>query len=405
MSRLRRWSLGIAAVSSLLLAAFTPARAQQPPAQQPPLPFAPDWALLAGWDVYAKKGCGQCHGIRSSSEGRKAPDLARIPSGTGFYELGAAMWNHLPLMGAKMRETGIERPTLTPLDVSNVLAFIFTAQYSDEAGNPKTGQQLFTSKGCVKCHSVGGKGGSGGPALDPLKRSNSPVLVAARMWSHGPQMAEAMKAKGIERPTFKRNELVDIIAYITATAKDPGGDSAQVVPGTPERGEKLFHDKQCAACHTIGGKGGVGPELGRAHHVSLTQFAGLMWNHGPAMWARMKERRIDVPNLTGQEMADIVAHLYTSHYFDPAAGNSARGQQILQTKGCVACHSVRGKGGKVAADLSTSGVVASPSALIAAMWNHSRAMEDQAQKQGIKLQTIKGQELADLATYLRSLTK
>ena len=62
----------------------------------------------------------------------------------------------------------------------------------------------------------------------------------------------------------KRNELVDIIAFITTTARDPGGDTAQVVPGTPERGEKLFRDKQCAVCHTIGGKGGkVGPELGR----------------------------------------------------------------------------------------------------------------------------------------------
>src|SRR5262245_35568078 len=162
MSRLRRWSLSMAAVSCLFLAAFTPARAQQPPAQQPPLPFAPDWALLAGWDVYAKKGCGQCHGIRSASEGRKAPDLARIPSGTGFYELGAAMWNHLPLMGAKMRETGIERPTLTPLDVSNVLAFIFTAQYGDEQGNPKNGERVFEAKGCVPCHSVGGQGGKGG---------------------------------------------------------------------------------------------------------------------------------------------------------------------------------------------------------------------------------------------------
>ena len=92
-------------------------------------------------------------------------------------------------------------------------------------------------------------------------------------------------------------------------------------------------------------------------------------------------------------------------YFDPAAGNSARGQQVLQSKGCIGCHSVRGKGGKVAGDFSTSGVVGSPSALIAAMWNHSREMEDRAQKQGIKLQTIKGQELADLATYLRSLKK
>ena len=406
MSRLTWYVRRVAAVTCLLAVPLAFAWAQQPAPQQPPLPFAPDWALLAGWDVYAKKGCGQCHGIRSSSEGRKAPDLARISSGTGFFDLGAAMWNHLPLMGAKMRETGIERPTLTPLEVSNVLAFIFTAQYVDEQGNPKTGERLFAAKGCVQCHSVGGKGGNVGPALDALKRSNSPVLVAARMWNHGPRMAEVMQAKGIERPTFKGNELVDVIAYITTTAKDPGGDSAQVVPGTPERGDKLFGDKQCASCHTIGGKGGkVGPELGRAHHVSLTQFAGLMWNHGPAMWARMKERHIEPPQLTGQEMADIVAYLYTSHYFDAAAGSSSRGQQVLQSKGCLSCHSIRGKGGKAAGDLSNSTVVGSPSSLIAAMWNHSRLMEDQAQKQGIKLPTLKGQELADLSAYLQALTK
>jgi len=406
MSATKPWVRRAASACCLVLLLFASAGAQQPTPQQPPLPFAPDWALIAGWDVYAKKGCGQCHGVRSGSEGRAAPDLARIQSGTGFYELGAAMWNHLPLMGAKMRETGIERPTLTPLELSNVLAFIFTAQYNDELGNAKTGERLFTTKGCVQCHAIGGKGGNVGPALDALKRANSPVLVAARMWSHGPRMAEAMQAKGIERPTFKRNELVDIIAYITAAAKDPGGETAQVVPGTPERGEKLFRDKQCAACHTIGGKGGtIGPELGRAHHVSLTQFAGLMWNHGPAMWARMKERGIEVPQLAGQEMADIVAYLYTSHYFDPAGGNSARGQQVVQAKGCVSCHSVRGKGGRVAADFATSNVVGSPAALVAAMWNHSRSMEDRAAKQGLKLPTLKGQELADIAAYFRSLTK
>jgi mono/diheme cytochrome c family protein len=395
----------VAACCALLLS-FTSVLAQQPALQQPPRPFAPEWALIAGWDVYAKKGCGQCHGVRSGSEGRAAPDLARIQSGTGFYELGAAMWNHLPLMGTKMREMGIERPTLTPLELSNVLAFVFTAQYNDEQGDAKTGERVFTTKRCVQCHSVGGKGGSVGPPLDALKRANSPVLVAARMWSHGPRMTEAMRAQGIERPTFKGNELVDVIAYVTAAARDPGGESTQVVPGTPERGEKLFRDKQCAACHTIGGKGGkVGPELGRAHHVSLTQFAGLMWNHGPAMWARMKERGIQPPELTGQEMADIVAYLYTSHYFDPAAGSSARGQQVVKTKGCVTCHSVRGQGGKVAADFATSNVVGSPAALVAAMWNHSRMMEDQAAKQGLKLPKLTGQELADLAAYVRSLTK
>jgi len=406
MSRTNQCARHVASVCCLVLLAFASSWAQQPPAKQPPLPFAPDWALIAGWDVYAKKGCGQCHGIRSGSSGRAAPDLARIRSGTGFYELGAAIWNHLPLMGAKMREMGIERPTLTPLELSNVLAFVFTAQYNDELGNAKIGERLFTAKGCVQCHAVGGKGRNVGPPLDALKRANSPVLVAAHMWSHGPRMAEAMQAKGIERPTFKRNELVDIIAYITATAKDPGGETTQVVPGTPERGEKLFRDKQCAACHTIGGKGGkVGPELGPAHHISLTQFAGLMWNHGPSMWTEMKERGIEVPQLTGQEMADVVAYLYTSHYFDPAAGNSTRGQQLVQSKGCVACHSVRGKGGKLAADFATSTVVGSPAAMVSAMWNHSRSMEDQAAKQGLKLPKLKGQELADIAAYVKSLTR
>jgi mono/diheme cytochrome c family protein len=406
MVRLRRCARRAATICGLVLLSFAPALAQQSPAPQPPQPFAPDWALLAGWDVYAKKGCGQCHGVRSGSEGRAAPDLARIASATGFFDLGAAMWNHLPWMGAKMREKGIERPTLTPLEVSNVLAFIFTAQYGDELGNPKTGERLFTSKRCVQCHAVGGKGGNVGPALDSLKRMNSPVLVAARMWSHGARMADTMKAQGVERPSFKGNELVDIIAYITTSAKDTAGDSAQVVPGTPERGEKLFRDKQCASCHTIAGKGGkVGPELGRAHHVSLTQFAGLMWNHGPSMWAKMKERGVQPPELTGQEMADIVAYLYTTHYFDPAAGNTARGQQLVQGKGCVACHSVAGKGGKTAGDFAKSSVVGTPPALIAAMWNHSREMENQAEKLGIRLPTLKGQELADMSSYFRALTK
>ena len=189
----------------------------------------------------------------------------------------------------------------------------------------------------------------------------------------------------------------------TATARNTNGGSEQVVPGTPARGEKLFRDKQCAACHAINGEGGkAGPELGRAHHISLTQFAGLMWNHGPAMWARMKEPRIEAPELTGQEMADILAYLYTAHYFDPAAGDSSRGRQVLQTKGCLACHAAGGNGATSAGDLSTSNVVGSASSLVAAMWNHRQSMENQAQAMRIELPTLKGQELADLASYLGS---
>lgn len=378
-----------------------PARAQQ---SLPSRPFAPEWGMLAGWDVFTSKGCGKCHALRGVGGG-VGPDLARVQPGTTFFDIGAAMWNHLPRMGAKMREVGIDRPRLTPLEASNLIAFIFTAQYWDETGVPSVGARLFAEKACAECHTVGGKGAAGGRPLDHLKGTNSPVLVAAAMWNHGPQMAERMKAQGIERPILNGRQLADLVAYIVSAARSEGVQTTQVVPGTPARGEQLFGEKHCATCHAVKGKGGkVGPALGEAaHHVSLTEFAEKMWNHGPKMWAAMQQRGIAVPQLSGQEMADVVAYLYTSRYFDGTAGNPDRGATLVQNVGCLGCHAVRGKGGKVGGDFATSAVVGSPASLVAGMWNHSRYMEAAAEKRQVAWPTLNGGQLADISAYLGSL--
>jgi mono/diheme cytochrome c family protein len=398
----RRAAVVVLAAVVLLCASTSLTFAQQPAATDP---FAPGWRMLAGFDVFAAKGCGQCHSLRGMGS-VTGPDLARVQSGTGFYDIGAAMWNHLPRMAAEMRQAGIERQRLTARETTDLIAFLFTAQYRDEAGDAKAGERLFASKGCAQCHAVGGNGGSVGPALDSVKRANSPVLVAAAMWNHGPAMAEAMRARGIARPTLEGKELLDIIAYVSAAARDTGGETAQVLPGTPATGEKLFSERHCATCHAVAGKGGrVGPDLGRSgHHVSLTEFSARMWNHGPKMWAAMKERGIDVPKLSGQDTADILAYLYVAHYFDPTA-SARRGAAALTAKGCTTCHSVNGKGGKVAADFAKSTVVGSPGGLIAGMWNHGPLMESAAQKQAVSWPMLKGRDLADIAAYLNSLNK
>jgi mono/diheme cytochrome c family protein len=386
-----------------MLAGASLAHAQQtPPAADP---FAPAWRMLAGFDVFAAKGCGQCHSLRGMGP-VTGPDLARVRSGTGFYDLGAALWNHLPRMSAEMRQARMERPHLTPRETADLIAFLFTAQYHDESGDAKAGERLFASKGCAQCHAIGGKGGGVGPTLDPLKRANSPVLVAAAMWNHGPEMAEAMKARGIARPTLAGKEMLDIIAYVTTAARDSGGDTAQVVPGTPARGETLFAERRCATCHAVAGESGrLGADLGRpGHHVSLTAFSALMWNHGPKMWAAMKERGIDVPKLSGQDTADVLAYLYTAHYVGPA-GSARRGARAVADKGCLTCHSIKGKGGKAAADFATSSVVGSPASLIAALWNHAPSMEASAQKQGMAWPVLEGRDLADIAAYVTSLAK
>jgi mono/diheme cytochrome c family protein len=305
-----------------------------PAAQQSAQPFAPDWAMFEGARVYAAKGCGKCHAVHGYG-GAGGPDLGRVESGKSFFDVGAAMWNHLPRMGDRMREAGVDRGRLSALEASNLLAFLFTVQYFDESGDARRGETLFAAKRCVSCHAVGGRGGLVGPELDALKRANSPVLVAAAMWNHAPQMNEAFAQTGIARPTLSGQEMLDLIAYVVAAGGSDRGETRQVIPGTPDRGRALFTEKKCAACHAVGGKGPrVAPDLGRAgHHISLTEFAARMWNHAPAMTAKMKELKIEAPKLSGQEMADVLSYLYTSRYFEPnpsvvAAASSCRARAV-----------------------------------------------------------------------------
>lgn len=362
--------------------------------------------MVPGWTVFVDKGCGACHRVRGVGDGTIGPDLAVLRASRSLFDLGAAMWNHLPQMGAAMRDSGTQPPRLTPLEFSSLAAFLFTTQYYEASGDPVKGSRLFTTKSCAQCHAVGGRGDSAGPALDRFKRSNSPVLMAAAMWNHGPQMAKAIDASGITWPTFRRTELTDLVAYLVTAAQDQGRETERVVPGTPERGEKLFADRGCATCHPVGAEkqGTTAPRLAtQAHHVSAGEFAGLMWNHSPRMWAAMREGTLTVPRLTGWEMADITAYLYTAYYFESVAGRAGRGRELVQKKGCLACHSVYRKGGNTATDLAIDNVVSTAVGQVAAMWNHGRYMETKARRQSTTLPLLTGQELADISAYLAGL--
>ena len=352
--------------------------------------------------MFTDKGCSQCHRLRGIGSGTAGVDLARVRSGTGFFGLAAAMWNHLPEMAQKGRELGVARPAFTPRELSNLLAFLFTAQYYDGTGDADVGMRLFADKNCAQCHAVGGRGGAVGPALDGLKRENSPVVLAAAMWNHGPRMTQTMKAKGIDWPSFRGAEFTDLVAYIFTAGRDQDGETPQAVAGTADRGSRLFGELGCASCHPPNGKSAAaGPRLGtRTRPVSLTQFGGLMWNHSPAIWAAMRNRGMAIPQLTAQDMADLIAYLFTANYFDPSLDGVGRGRQLVSVKGCVGCHSIDHKGGKTAPDFTTSNVVGSAAGQVAAMWNHGRYMETEGRRRSINLPILTGQELADIATYL-----
>jgi len=390
-----RWA--VAAVACLLLWSPEAALAQ-------PL-FSPSQDPVAGSRVFGAKGCSKCHSINGVG-GKIGPDLGRIPRPRSFYDLAAAMWNHLPEMAERMRKFGIARPYLDPRETGDLIAFLYTLNYFDPAGNVEAGHRLFTEKKCVACHQVGGAGGVVGPNLDGLAQFGSPILVAAAMWNHGPAMAEAMRVRKIERPTFKDSELLDLIAYLRSTAPPrpaPAEGPLYVLPGRSEEGRRLFLDKRCILCHSVGGVGGqVGPDLGeRGLNWSLTQFAAAMWNKAPKMMEAMRAREIAVPQLQAEEMADLVAYLYSVRYFvEP--GHPGKGRQALADKGCLGCHSVAGAGGKVASDFARVKGLDSPGTVISALWNHSFIMEHRAERRKVSWPKLRPEEMADLVAFLQA---
>jgi cytochrome c2 len=375
-------------------------------AQSPaPAPAATVAAMPSEWEIFAKKGCARCHRVRGMGDGAVGPDLGSIGARTGFYEIGAAMWNHLPRMRQQARERGVEWPVLTPQELSTVIALLFTAQRQNNHGDPVVGERLFVSKGCERCHEPRSAGGSAGPPLDELRRSSSPMLLAAVMWNHGTQMGEAMEARGVGSATLAGADLPDIVAYVLEAGRGPRGEAPPTVLGVAERGSLVFAEKGCARCHAVGGRSSpLGPSLGpHTPRATATELAGRLWNHGPAVRAYMTTLGIGVPRLAGQEMADIAAYLHASSYFDPAPGDGDRGQRLVQDKGCLRCHSIFNKGGGLASDLALSNVVSSQHGQLSAMWNHGRQMENAAKLRAIRLATLTGQQLSDISRYLAGL--
>jgi len=82
------------------------------------------------------------------------------------------------------------------------------------------------------------------------------------------------------------------------------------------------------------------------------------------------------------------------------AGDSVRGQQLFQSRQCVACHSVNGVGGTAAPDLGKRiDRDYTPSAMASLMWNHAPDMWAGMKQRGVTLPALTPEQSADLFAY------
>jgi len=378
-------------VFALLMVSPVPAWAQGSAPPQDP---------LAGSRVFGARGCVKCHAVNGIG-GRVGPDLGRLARPRSFFDLATAMWNHLPRMADRMQQLGIARPQLEVQDAADLIGFLYTLNYFDTPGNAAAGRRLFADKRCIVCHQVDGVGGVVGPNLDFLRPFRSPIYVAAAMWNHGPQMMDAMAARGIQRPTFTGPELRDLIAFLAPGTGGPAEGPIYVLPGRADNGRRLFAEKRCAECH---GPGRVGPDLGeRATRRSTLDFAAAMWNKAPRMLAEMKRRGIAAPQLRPEDMADLIGYLHSVRYF-AEPGDVQRGWAVATAKGCLTCHAVAGERGKPASDI-TRARLATPAAVIAALWNHALVTAPAPGGGKLAWPEFRPEEMADLSALLTSFAR
>ncbi len=88
-------------------------------------------------------------------------------------------------------------------------------------GNAAAGRELFSRKGCAACHSIGGVGGSAGPALDGIaNRAQRPTLAGNLAntpenlwrWITNPQAVK--RGTLMASQPLSPQEAADLVAYL-----------------------------------------------------------------------------------------------------------------------------------------------------------------------------------------------
>jgi mono/diheme cytochrome c family protein len=267
--------------------------------------------------------------------------------------------------------------------------------------NPMRGWSVFVEKDCDACHSVRGAGGTRAPDLGLIGRNQSGLELVGTLWNSGPHMAAAMGRIGLPYPKISTAEMESLLPFIYILGYfDP--------PPDVERGERIYDRSPCKSCHGERGEGSVGPSLASvASGASAVELAAGIWNHGPAMARETRRLGLAFPAFAGSELLDMVGYLRTVAIpsdeplrLQPV-GNPQRGMRLLESRGCMGCHAVDGKGGRGGPDFGLAEDLArSQTLLVTAMWNHGPSMWAGMRAMGRKVPTFTEQEMVDVVSAL-----
>jgi len=216
-------------------------------------------------------------------------------------------------------------------------------------------RRLFETQGCRGCHKLKGVGGSIGPDLTAEGANHR-----APEWLEGHFLAPNAVSSGSAMPNFhfSRAQARALTYYMLSLTSEEMGSyysSVRLIPG-PEYGRQLFVEKNCIACHAMGGAGAKnGPDL-----LGVTTRHSPQWideqlvnpelvypgSSMPAYDLEVNARKALMAFLASATVEDAQLILSRrTRALTPADVAIEAGKQDFARFGCVGCHGTELQGG------------------------------------------------------------
>ncbi|MCI0535753.1 MAG: c-type cytochrome [Verrucomicrobiales bacterium] len=255
-----------------------------------------------------------------------------------------------PTGDARLRLLWIPKGSM-PSPVPSEMIFHEPSAPEFQAGKLRFGRELFLEYRCAKCH-TSRLPGSGiielmmdAPAFDGIgSRLNFEWMV---QWILNPKSKRHhARMPQVLHGTTARADAEAAAAFLMSS-KQPGSAEIRQAEADPVIGQKLFASLHCAACHTV--RDSAEAEAGSISlmHVAQKFAPGALGNflmkpEEHYAWTRMPNFK-----LSGEEASQLAAYLLAN-----AEGGSNslpptdraildRGQKLVQSKGCLNCHSAK----------------------------------------------------------------
>jgi mono/diheme cytochrome c family protein len=263
-------------------------------------------------------------------------------------------------------------------------------QSAEVSADSTRGAQVFESQGCGNCHALNGVGPAIGPDLARLADQGfTPASFAATVWNHAPAMWTEMRLRSVPRVAMDEQQAADLFAFFYSLRFFEQ-------PGDAARGKALFTSLKCSECHGL-----TTAKLPDAKPVNQWTISGeplalveTMWNHSATMRAEMARQKITLPQLTGQQLADLLVYVRSAQGLTRGKGefqsaSAEEGKGLFDSKGCSGCHSAQTRFFTVGLRDETITDIA------ADMWNHGLDMR-------LKNQTFDPGQMRAIAAYIWS---